>query len=274
MENSIAKNAKHLVAKWHSEKNNISPDEASSTSNKKYWWICEYGHEWQSSPRYYCKKKSMDCPYCKRRRPTPEFNFANQHPEVAKEWHTEKNGELNPSMFLPKSNKSAWWKCENGHEWTAVIFIRARGSKCTKCATQDLLKKTAVGVLFPQLASEWDYEKNHPLTPFTVNKSNHSKAWWVCPQKHKWQASILSRTKGSGCKICAEKRIPPGQSFADRSPHLVEEWCPRNHLLPNDVTYASNRKVFWICKQGHRWEATIQNRANGYSKCIECRKVC
>lgn len=272
MENSIAKNAKYLVAGWHIAKNNISPDEVSSTSTKKYWWICPYGHEWQSSPSYYYKKKSIDCLYCKRRRPSHEFNFASVYPEVAKEWHAEKNGALLPSMFLPKSNKIVWWKCENGHEWTTAILTRANGSQCSTCTTQDSLKISNMGLLFPQLVSEWDDGKNHPLTPFTVTKSNPSKIWWICHKGHQWQASIISRTKGSGCKICAIKTILPGQSFADRSPHLIEEWCPRNHLLPNEVTYASNKKVFWICKRGHRWEAIIQNRANGYSQCIQCKK--
>lgn len=48
-------------------------------------------------------------------------------------------------------------------------------------------------------------------------------------------------------------------------PDLAKEWHPtRNgHLGPQDVTPGSKQKVWWICVQGHEWEATIRSRSRG-----------
>ena len=53
-----------------------------------------------------------------------ENSLLISNPEIAKEWHYEKNGNLKPEYFAANSNKKVWWKCSNGHEWQAVINSR------------------------------------------------------------------------------------------------------------------------------------------------------
>ncbi|WP_412761237.1 zinc-ribbon domain-containing protein [Peribacillus frigoritolerans] len=36
---------------------------------------------------------------------------------MAKEWHPTQNHRLAPDHVTKCSHKSAWWKCEKGHEW-------------------------------------------------------------------------------------------------------------------------------------------------------------
>ena len=47
----------------------------------------------------------------------------------------EKNGALLPSMVTKTSKKVVWWKCEQGHEWTASIDSKNRASipRCPIC---------------------------------------------------------------------------------------------------------------------------------------------
>ena len=49
------------------------------------------------------------------------------------------------------------------------------------------------------------------------------------------------------------------------SPELSEEWdYEKNALLtPDDVSTGSNKKVWWICRNGHEWESVIQIRVAG-----------
>ena len=54
-------------------------------------------------------------------------------PDVAKQWHSTKNGDLTPNDVTLGSNKRVWWQCERNHEWEAVIFTRARGIGCPIC---------------------------------------------------------------------------------------------------------------------------------------------
>ena len=60
-------------------------------------------------------------------------------------------------------------------------------------------------------------------------------------------------------------------------PELAKEWHPTKNgkLTPNDVTAGSNKKVWWMDKYGHEWEAIISSRSRGRG-CPYCagRKVC
>lgn len=68
-------------------------------------------------------------------------SFADAYPEIAKEWHPTKNGDLKPSMFKPKSSFKPWWLCPDcGHEYEAPLCRRATGTSCIKCG----VKKSAI----------------------------------------------------------------------------------------------------------------------------------
>ena len=50
-------------------------------------------------------------------------SLAETHPELVKEWHPNKNGDLSPEGFTAGSHKKIVWKCpeEDDHIWTASI---------------------------------------------------------------------------------------------------------------------------------------------------------
>ena len=54
--------------------------------------------------------------------------------------------------------------------------------------------------------------------------------------------------------------------------HLADEWHPtkNGNLTPRDVTSGTRKKVWWVCKEGHEWQATIADRNQG-SGCPICR---
>ncbi|MBR1627855.1 MAG: hypothetical protein IJ679_01140 [Lachnospiraceae bacterium] len=53
-------------------------------------------------------------------------------------------------------------------------------------------------------------------------------------------------------------------SLLERCPKLAEEWSDKNGTLdPDQVSYGSNRKVWWKGSCGHEWEACIKNRVKG-----------
>lgn len=46
-----------------------------------------------------------------------------------------------------------------------------------------------------------------------------------------------------------------------------------NQILPEEVTFYSNKKVFWRCsKCGHSWKATINSRTRVHAGCPNCAK--
>lgn len=67
-------------------------------------------------------------------------SFADKFPNLAKEWHHEKNGLLNPYMFKPYSDFKVWWICSKcGYEFEASFGHRSYGTGCKKCSVQNLL---------------------------------------------------------------------------------------------------------------------------------------
>jgi len=64
-------------------------------------------------------------------------SFGDLYPEIAKEWHPEKNKELTPYMFKPMSDHKVWWKCSKcGYEYEATIGHRTYGYGCMKCGIE------------------------------------------------------------------------------------------------------------------------------------------
>lgn len=60
--------------------------------------------------------------------------LATKNPELAKEWHPTKNGELTPYKITANSNKKVWWQClECSNEWRAIIGDRNIGKGCPQC---------------------------------------------------------------------------------------------------------------------------------------------
>ena len=87
-----------------------------------------------------------------------------------------------------------------------------------------------------------------------------------------------------GCPICVREtqgeRIIQGKlkkagiSLAEKHPEIIEEWdYSKNKLDPFKLTPGSNKKVSWLCRFGHKWEASIYNRTGNNSGCPKCRSM-
>jgi hypothetical protein len=270
---------RELLAQWHQDKNgNLTPAEITSGSQRKIWWRCDQGHEWESMP-YERAKRGTGCPYCAGKRILPGMDLASLYPYLADQWHPRKNGPLNPKDVLPGSHRSVWWKCSEGHEWRAEINSRVEGNGCPICAGRVVIPgKNDLETVFPLLAAQWHPNKNGPLSPGEVTSGSKRKVWWRCVRGHEWQASIKSRTQGAGCPVCAGKVVISGENDLESySPELAEQWDREKNgaLSPAQVSVFSNRRVWWKCSRGHEWQVKISDRVTKRSDCPYCtnRKV-
>ena len=56
-------------------------------------------------------------------------------------------------------------------------------------------------------------------------------------------------------------------SLAEVHPELVFEWSEKNlPLTPDDITFGSNKKIWWKGACGHEWKTSVKARSNG-EKC-------
>lgn len=139
---SLATTYPQIAAEWHPSKNgDLTPETVTAHNGKKVWWKCCKGHEWQAIIENRTKDGN-GCPYCSGRRAIPgENDLATMYPDLAKEWHPTKNGELTPQIVKPGTTKKVWWICGEGHEWPAIIRNRVQSNGgCPVCK----LKKEGV----------------------------------------------------------------------------------------------------------------------------------
>lgn len=207
--------------------------------------------------------------------------------ELMKEWNWEKNKSLNifPDLLSCGTTKRVWWKCKIcNHEWQTSVGHRTYKSKptnCPKCAVnnrtenrQRLLKeKSNIKITYPEILDEWDYTKNE-MSPESITKGSHAKIWWKCKNCHSWQTSVGNRIKGHGCPYCSGRFAIKGiNDLQTVNPLLAKEWNynKNGNLKPEDVKYGSTKKVWWKCKNGHEWFASISNR-NKKRGCPICSK--
>ena len=206
-ENSFLISNPEVSKEWNYEKNgNLKPEHFAANSNKKVWWKCSEGHEWQAA--IVTRNKGHRCPYCSGIKALKGCNdLQTVNPTLAEEWNYEKNNGLTPMDVKPNSDKKVWWKCEKGHEWQARIQHRNNGIGCPYCSGRFAVKgENDLQTVNPVLAKEWHYEKNNGLTPMDVKPNSQKKVWWKCSQGHEWQATIANRNKGSGCRECTKEK--------------------------------------------------------------------
>lgn len=166
--------------------------------------------------------------------------------------------------------------------------------------TQIKRKFVSLAEARPDLAKEWNYEKNGDLRPEDVGHRSDKKVWWICPYdvpddypveslrgKHfdfEWKAAIGNRTGNQrlGCPYLSGQAVWPGfNDLQTVNPELARQWHPIKNggLKPTQVTVNSNKKVWWYLPydvpndysikslRGKRfdfeWQAKICNRNNG-----------
>ena len=257
-----------VAAEWHPTKNGeLRPDQVTANSNEKVWWQCSKGHEWQA--QVFNRNKGIGrCPVCEKENANEQADkLATAYPELAAQWHPTKNGDLTPEQVPANSKEYAWWQCDKGHEWQAIIYFRSRGTGCPVCAKRRVIAgQNDIVTQKPEVAAQWHPTKNGLLTPDQVSPSNKQKVWWQCEKGHEWQATIAHRCKGVGCPVCTrEENVRSSPKRLSLNPVLAKEWHPTKNegLTPDDVTTGTCKKVWWQCEKGHEWQAYIFNRSKG-----------
>jgi len=203
----------------------------------------------------------------------PGFRLSDKNPKLTREWHPTNNGNLTPRDVSFGSQTNVWWLCEKGHEWKAPVSRRNTGAGCPYCDGKKVCLDNCLQSLNPLLAREWHPTNNGNLTPRDITVNSGKKAWWICKRGHEWQATINSRNKRKrGCPYCDGKLVCKDNCLENKNPLLAEEWHPTKNgkLTPKDVTRCSGKRVWWICKKGHEWEATVHDREGKGSGCPYC----
>ena len=291
----------YLLEEWHTEYNSdperslsrtlnhsiiLSPDQVLPTDTSIVWWKCSKGHAWQKSvvDRVTAALNGTDegCIFCKPGKierakvlvdyctgTVPEGEVDCSH--LLTEWDYEKNYPLTPQDVKTVAYTKVWWKCENGHSWQQLISNRVKaGVGCPYCGHRKVLQGfNDLEYLYPDIAKEWDYEKNQKKPSEVTAMSGH-RAWWICEHGHSYEKIISNRTQqGQGCPVCRALAGEKGSmlvlgvnDLVTTHPDIALEWNDERNgdLKPTDVKAGSRDVVWWKCRHGHEWQAPVARR--------------
>ncbi|MCP5046842.1 MAG: zinc-ribbon domain-containing protein [bacterium] len=274
---NLAVKKPRLARQWHPTKNGtLTPSDIAPYSAQEVWWKCRNGHEWIAKPVN--RRIQPYCPHCRLEKRRKSYHLEVMVPEIVSLWHPSKNGDRKPSDFTPGSIEKVWWKCEKGHEFERGIGSMKNNQTCPVCNKIQRNAKHNLLVQNPELAREWHPVKNGDLTPDKVRPHSEVKVWWLCPNGHEYQATLGNRNrgggKGRGCPYCSGRKDLSKESLAILLPELAKEWHRKKNgdLTPENVSTISTRLVWWRCKKGHQWQATIKSRTlnKKYLNCPRC----
>lgn len=214
--NNITITHPEIVKYWDYLKNGENtPDMFTKGSTYIAYWKCsKCENEWTQTI-----DQCTGCKKCKNKEYLSTNSLASKYPEIAKEWHPTKNGDLKTTDISSKNDKKVWWLCSKcGYEWQAKIGNRTilnRGCPC--CSNAVVVKgKNDLQSTHPEIAKEWHPTKNGTLTPDKVSYGYGKKVWWKCPNGHEYQATVNHRTgkSGTNCPVCYAGRQT---SFAEQA---------------------------------------------------------
>ena len=271
-QNCLAKQFPMLAVEWDSEKNApLTPKDITPGSHKLIWWLCQNGHSYRSAVK--TRVQGSGCPYCAGKNVLPEeTSLATEYPSIAKEWDAAKNVPLLPTQVISGTRRKVWWRCPKGHSWRAAVYSRTTlGTGCPVCTgRQALAGENDLATLYPDIAAQWDEEKNGVLHPNNVTAGSNRRVWWKCEKGHSYRAMIAQRVqRGDGCPYCANRKVLPGfNDLATAAPLVAKQWHEslNGALTPEMVTAGSPKKAWWQCSYGHAWKANIYSRA-GVQQC-------
>jgi hypothetical protein len=188
---------------------------------------------------------------------------------LLKEW--SKNNNFKPSQISARSHQEVLWVCSKcGYEWKSSLGNRTKGQGCPLClGARLLIGFNDLETCYPEIAKEWNYEKNK-LKPNEICGGSITKVWWKCKLGHEWKTTPNSRTRGRGCPYCCNKKSLKGfNDITTTNPELLDEWY--DDRLPTDFTFGSDAKIKWKCsKCQHIWITQVKTRTickNGCPKC-------
>lgn len=247
----------HILKYWNN-KNKFGPENYTYGSHKKVWWRCKKGHDFILSVRSFVKRES--CPYCSGAKLHYERSVANCK-KVLKYWDHNKNKEL-PEEIAAKSGKIRHFICEKGHKWTIAVYLVFNSKGCPYCLGKRVCKDNCIATTHPDHAKFLSMKNDFVATE--IQKGSDKIAIWECDKGHEWSERVYNKTKKSYlCPYCERKR-PSSEYNLSIFTQIYNEWDYNKNLEdPSLFLPTSEQKVWWKCKKGHEWKASICSRVSG-----------
>lgn len=186
-------------------------------------------------------------------------------PKLAALWDTPQNPQ--PAIKVDAhSYRPAAWRCVNGHSFSKSPRMMQKDASCPTCS-KGSNTHTSLAKLRPGLGSQWDAEKNVGIAFAMLDATHASAVWWRCPKGHGFQRPPVRMLADDACPTCALAT----SSLAALAPNVAAEWHPtKNAIAPGEITADHVMNAWWVCPNGHEYQATVRARTLSNRRCPTC----
>jgi Hypothetical methyltransferase/Probable Zinc-ribbon domain/SNF2-related domain/Helicase conserved C-terminal domain len=186
-------------------------------------------------------------------------------PKLASLWDATQNTEP-AATVKAASYRPTHWKCSKGHTFSRAPRAMQRDPSCPSCAKGGPTH-TSIAKLRAGLSSLWDKERNSGLAFGEVEATHASPLWWRCTSGHSFQRPPVRMLSDDSCPTCGLAKT----SLAAVAPHVAAEWHPtKNAVTPIEIDADHLMNAWWVCPNGHEYQATVRSRARSNRRCPNC----
>lgn len=209
----------------------------------KLKYICPKGHKHQISFGKWLQNSR--CPYCSNR-------IKKTIDGVRAQFESE-NYILTSTKYINGKHKLSYI-CPNGHEHSIILINWNKGIRCPYCSGK---KRKSIADIRRLFTAE-GYEL---LT--TQYKNKNTKLRYICPNGHSGHTTWSSWNQGCRCLQCSgnmRKTLEYAKSF----------FKMEGTVVLSDEYINCKTKLKCRCKEGHEFEASLDNWKNKKHRCPTC----
>ena len=234
-------------AKYWSNKNELKPRNVFKNSDKKCWFDCDCGHNFNSILGII--NNGSWCPYCanppkqlcelKECKQCFDKSFASSNKV---KYYSDKN-KLKPREVFLNSNSKYLFDCKCSHNFECTLSHINDGCWCPYCANKKLCDLKECKQCFEKSFASSDKSKywsdKNKLKPRDVFKVSAKKYWFDCNCYHNFDCSLANINEGNWCPYCVNKTEQKlNDQLIKLYPTLQQqykvEWCKNKTYLPFD----------------------------------------
>jgi hypothetical protein len=256
-----------IAKEWHPTKNGkLTPKDFVSGSNKKVWWLCPKGHSHHSVIASRTGKNLTGCPFCSNQSSQPEIRILSELKWFFDEVNSRyKVDGVEIDIFLPNFNigieydGSYWHKDKKDSDLEKNQFLLSKDIHLIRVRQHPLksLSKNDVIVSNGSLEKKDIDELLKKIYPF-VDKTIKEKI-----NTYLVKSSFINEDLFKEFRSYFPSPFPE-HSLLKRYPIISSEWdYDKNYpLRPENFSYGSKSKSWWLCPNGHSYKAAIGERTN------------
>jgi hypothetical protein len=245
-----------LLEEWHPTLNEKTPFDYTPSSNRKVWWQCGKGHEWEAAINN--RTAGRNCPTCSNKSSRNEIRLLTEIKAVfGNVLSRHKLGQYEVDIFLPEMGVAieydGWWWHKDSQEKDRrkQLEVTKAGFQLIRVREAPLPSITSKEIVVDGAAS--------------ISKSDVASVVRLVSEAHFFDYAASDGFLNEELYKVYLDYFPspfPENSLAEKKPTLASEWHPTKNMPLTPANFAPNASysAWWLCGNGHEWEATINNR--------------